>query len=86
MDAKKAAELVESQFSFDVVGPAMMKVRKNLDNAEICGKLADALNDAAVAAYGGDDPAALSAIREAAVARVAQYVESCKAGKGKGCS
>jgi len=86
MDAKKAAELVENQFSFDVVGPAMMKVRKNLDNAEICGKLVDALNDAAVEAFGGDDPAALAAIREAAVARVAQYVESCKAGKGKGCS
>lgn len=86
MDAKKAAELVESQFSFDVVGPATMKLRKNLDNEEIRDKLVEELYDAAVEEFGGDDAAALEAIKQAAVARVQQYIVASKAGKGKGCS
>ncbi len=86
MDAKKAAELVENQFSFDLVGPAMMKLRKNLDNEEIKNKLIQELYDAAVSECAENDADALELLRKASVARVEQYIAASKAGKGKGCS
>lgn len=86
MDIKKAADLVDSQFSFDVVGSGMMKLRKNLENVEIKEKLIEDLYDATVEEYSIEAAEELELIRQACIARVNLYIEASKAGKGKGCS
>ena len=84
MNANVLADLVDSQFNFDVVGPVMMKLRKNPDDADLQAKLTETLKKA-VAEKAGASAEDIAEIEEAAKARVAQYVAASKAGKGKGC-
>lgn len=85
MNANVLADLVDSQFNFDVVGPVMMKLRKNPDDADLQAKLTETLKKAVVEKAGAASDEDIAEIAEAAKARVLQYVEASKAGKGKGC-
>jgi len=84
MNANVLADLVDSQFNFDVLGPVMMKLRKNPDNEELQDKLAEALKNAVIEKAGASEEE-IPEIEEAAKARIQQYVTASKAGKGKGC-
>ena len=84
MNANMLADLVDSQFSFDIVGPVMMKLRKNPDNEELQAKMSEALKKAVIEKAGASE-AEIPEIEEAVKARVLQYVAASKAGKGKGC-
>ncbi len=84
MNANVLADLVDSQFSFDIVGPVMMKLRKNPDNEELQEKMGEALKKAVIEKANASEEE-LPEIEEAVKARVQQYVTASKAGKGKGC-
>jgi len=85
MDTKEAKDIIESVFSFDKVGPAMMKVRKNLDDKDLQTQLACALREAAfqgIENLSEEDKALLTAVAEE---RVTIYVNSSKSASGTGC-
>ena len=85
MDSREAKDLVERSFSFDKVGPAMMKVRKNLDDKDLQAILALELSKAAsqgIEDLSEDDKELLDA---AAKERVSIYVASSKSASGTGC-
>ena len=85
MNANILADLGDSQFNFDVVGPVMMKLRKNPDDADLQAKLTETLKKAVVEKAGAASEEDIAEIEEASKARVLQYVEASKSGKGKGC-
>ena len=85
MEQNKAMELIESVFTFDDVGMAMMALRKDIDNASLQEKLANDLVEAALENCDDDSDAAQRALLAAAKERVAQYVTSTKSTNGTGC-
>lgn len=78
-------DLIESLFTFDVLGRDMMKLRKSPDTPELQEKLAEILKNAALEKVVSSDAEEQAQIAEAAMARVLRYVTASKAGKGKGC-
>lgn len=85
MDKGIAVELIESVFTFDDVGDSMMKLRKNIDDAELQEQLAIDLVEAVLEDSDDKSEDAKEALREAAKERVAQYVASSKSTRGTGC-
>ena len=85
MNSQIASELIESVFTFDDVGMAMMALRKDVDNADLQKKLAEDLVEAAVEQAEDTSDPAKELLKSAAEARVAQYVASTKSTKGTGC-
>lgn len=85
MDKGIAVELIESVFTFDDVGDSMMKLRKNIDDAELQAQLASDLVDAAIEDSDDKSETAKEVLMEAAKERVAQYVTSSKSTRGTGC-
>lgn len=85
MNIQDACELIESVFTFDDVGIAMMALRKDLDNEELQRKLAADLTEAALEHTEGASEADKELLKSAAAERVAQYVAGSKSTRGTGC-
>ena len=85
MDKNEIMEIVESVFTFDDIGDAMMAVRSNLEDKAAQEMMVNDLKQAALDTL--DDPSEdiIAAIEEAAKERTQQYVTSCGKGKGTGC-
>jgi len=77
--AEKAQQLVESVFTFDNVGDAMMAVRRDPSSQTARERLAKELADHASRLAGDDSSESLSTITKAVETRVQQFVQASKA-------
>jgi hypothetical protein len=84
MMLNQAQELIESVFSFDNVGDSMMALRKSPDNKELQQKLIKELIECAVKEAGDSSADTMAIIKQAAEARVQQYVAGSKSSQS-GC-
>lgn len=84
-DTKKAQELIESVFTFDNVGEAMLAVRRNLTLQSAQERLIRELVEQASRLLGDENCAEnLAILNQAAVNRVQQFVAGAKSGSS-GC-
>ena len=84
MVLNQAQELIESVFTFDNVGDSMMALRKNCDDKDLQQKLTKELIECAAKEGGDSSPEVLAIIKQAAEARVQQYVTGSKSSQS-GC-
>jgi putative heme degradation protein len=73
-----ARELIESVFTFDYVGDAMMAVRRNITSDDAQRNLVEELARSAAEQSGETSAESLSAIGKAAEVRVREFVAASK--------
>lgn len=78
-------DVIESLFTFDVLGRDMMKLRKDVDNVELQDKLAAVLQTAVSEKLPASDDEEKAQIEKAVKDRVLRYVTASKSAKGTGC-
>jgi hypothetical protein len=85
LDERKAAQIVQSVFTYDYVGETMSALRRDLKSESLQEKLLEELIMHARSQAKDDSPEAAQAIRKAAEASLEVFVNGSKAAKSTGC-